>query len=777
MEGMKSRAIPLFFSVAKLFLFAATLVAQDSAHVVVAATTDVHGRAYHWNYVTDVEAPWGLTRVATVVDSLRKRYPGQVVVLDAGDLIQGNPFARYYAFERPGEPHRVVDALNAVRYDVATIGNHDFDFGLDAMMRAFGDATYPIVSGNVYRLPRDTFAFQPEAVLSRSGVRVGVTGFTTPGVMVWHRDKMEGRAHVRRIVPAADRAMRRLDAAGAELRIAAVHSGMGLQSSYDTTGIGPENVAAQLARLPVKPHVVIVGHSHARFTDLEMNGVHFFQPSPWALSVAVIHVILVRDQDQPYRVARIVGEEIQLADVKPHPAVAGRLESAHRAVRDWVGTTVATVVGEWTAQYARAEDTPIIDLVNKVQRRASGAELSATPAFDPEARLGPHQVSIRDIAALYPHENTLKAVLIDGETLRQYLERSAEYFLEYREGEPIINESVPGYEFDIVSGVDYTIDLTRPPGTRIRQVTYRGELVTAADVFSMALNSYRQGGGGGFEMLTHLPVVYDRGEDVRDLLIEEISRKGVLRTEDYFKPSWSIVPREAAEAVRNAFTAPQPDTPPYARVQPVDTMPTVFAAEDTAEQEEPRPPEAPTIAEMKFPATMALEENPLGRLVADARRNAARTHFAIVLNTALAADLPAGAITMHDLRAVLPYDAQLTKLTLTGEELRSVLEHVVASGEPAAHVSGMEVWFDPGRDEGRRIRRVRFPDGRGVRSGQTYTLATSTVLAADTAGFATVQWLPSEDAGLSDVEALAAYLQRLSQPVETPRDIRFHSTR
>jgi 2',3'-cyclic-nucleotide 2'-phosphodiesterase/3'-nucleotidase len=747
--------------------------------VVIVATTDVHGRAYHWNYVTDSEAPWGLTRVATVVDSLRARFPGQVVVMDVGDLIQGNPFASYYSYDRQGEPHRVIDALNAVEYDVATVGNHDFDYGFGVLRRALADAAYPIVSANVYRLPRDTFAFQPEVLLSRSGVRVGVTGFTTPGVMVWHRDKIAGQVYVRRILPSADRAMRRMEAAGVDLRIAAVHSGMGMQSSYDTTGIGPENVAAQLAHLPVKPHVVLVGHSHARITDMVIEGVHFFQPSPWALSVAVVHVFLAKDGENGYRVTRVFGDEISVADVEPHPAVVRRLEGAHRAVREWVGTTIATMGDEWSARFARVEDTPLIDFVNEIQRRESGADLSATPVFDLGAGFGPSALTIRDVAGVYPHENTLKAVMIDGETLRQYLEQSAEYFLQYTPGGPIINDSIPGYDFDIVSGVEYTIDLTRPAGSRIRQITRNGQLVVAGDVFSLALNSYRQGGGGGFAMLTALPVVYDRGQDVRDLLIGAIRQASFLRRSAYFEPSWSIVPQEAAEAAKRAFESTPAIAPSYVQTPPADAAPTVFTVQETVDPEPPPPPvpQVPPVAELKFPVARTPGEHPLGRLIADARRNGVRAHFAIVLNETLAADLPAGSVTRDDIAAVLPDNLSLARLTLTGEELNDVLERVVVGDNPIAHVSGLELWYDPGRDEGRRVRRTRFPDGREIRNNGTYTVAVSSSLADGAAGFSMLQWLQREQVDLSDVEALVLYLPRLRQPVEAPTENRIHISR
>lgn len=525
--------------------------AQDTAHVVIAATTDVHGHVYHWDYIADREALWGITRAATLLDSLRRVFPGAVVTVDAGDLIQGNPFATYYSAVQPVEPHPVVDALNGARYDVATPGNHEFNWGLETFERAMRGAAFPIVSGNIYRLPRDTLAFQPFVVLPRAGVRVGITGFTTPGAMVWDREHLAGRLAVRRIVPEAARVLDAL-ARTAELRVVLIHSGMDAPSSYDTTGVGAENVAAQLATLPTPPHLVVVGHSHETLRDSVIGDVHFIQPAAHARTLAIAHVSLVRSGDA-WTVREIRGEQIPLGHFAPDRATARRLESAHQRVRVWVSEPLAMLEGDWSARFARAEDTPLIDFVNAVQRQASGAQLSSAAAFDPSAMLGPGEVRLRDLSAVYPYENTLRAIRITGGQLAEYLEQSVAYFRTYRPGAPIINDSVPGFNYDIVSGVEYVIDLTYPVGSRIRQLTYQGRLVQPTDTFTLAINSYRQSGGGGFTMLRDAPVVYDRGENIRDLLIEHVRELDVLRADDYSEPSWRIMPEAAAAAVRQAF--------------------------------------------------------------------------------------------------------------------------------------------------------------------------------------------------------------------------------
>jgi 2',3'-cyclic-nucleotide 2'-phosphodiesterase (5'-nucleotidase family) len=553
----------------------------DTAHVVIVATTDVHGRVLGWDYVRDAAAPGGLARAATILETLRARHPGAVVLLDAGDLLQGNPFATFFAGQDRRQPHPVVDALNALQYDVATPGNHEFDFGLDLLRRAAGDATYRYVSANVEQAGAPLFP--PVVLLQRAGVRVGVTGFTTPGVMVWDRAQLAaGRARVRRVAEAAPAALARLEREGADLRVVLIHAGLDGTSSYDTAGVGPENDAAALAAIVPTPHLVIVGHSHREIRDTVINGVHFVQPKNWAQSLAVVRVWLVKI-GSAWRVTSIRSELVPLDPVPELPRFVRRMDAAHEAVRLWAATALGTAGPGFDGRYARAQDTPLLDFVNEVQRRKSGAQLSAAAAFAVDAGFPAGEVHLRDVAGVYPYENTLRAVRISGRQLREFLEHSARYFRSYTPGRPVVNDSVPGYNFDVVSGVVYNIDLSRPVGQRIRGLAYEGRLVQATDSFTLALNSYRQAGGGGYTMLAGAPVVYDGGENVRDLLADEIRRARLLDARAYYRASWSIVPPEARDAARAAFA------PAAAPVHTADsTLLRVLAIADFHGQLEPR---------------------------------------------------------------------------------------------------------------------------------------------------------------------------------------------
>jgi len=539
-------------------LTAVTLVAsplQDTAHVVVVATTDIHGHATAWDYLADRPFPGGLARVATIVDSLKTHYPGQVVLVDAGDLIQGNPFATYFARVAPRDPNPVVEAMNLTGYDVATPGNHDFDWGLPVTRGAMADAAFPYVSGNIYTLRGDSLLLRPYAVVQRQGVRIGVAGFTTTGAMVWNRDQLRGNLRIEPIPRVAARVLESLRRES-DLAVVVTHSGMSGPSSYDTIGIGGENAAAALAALPVRPDLVVVGHSHREMRDSIIGGVHFVQPRPYARSVSVTHIDLVR-QRRRWKPVRIRSDLVSTARVEPSERLTQRLAAAHGLVRNWVSLPVGEATGAMRATAARAEPTPIIELVNRVQRKHTGADLSVASAFDLQAGFDSGTIRMGQVIGLYPFDNTLRAVRISGAQLKQYLEHSARYFQTDPLGRVSINDSVPGYDFDLVSGARYDIDLRRPAGDRIQSLEVKGRPVTPGDSFTLAVNSHRQTGAGGYTMLRGAPVVYDKGENIRDLLVEEIRTRKTIDPSDFDTGEWRIVPEGPAAAVRELFQVPR----------------------------------------------------------------------------------------------------------------------------------------------------------------------------------------------------------------------------
>lgn len=528
----------------------------DTLSVVLMGTTDVHGRLYNHDYYTGLETDHGLALIKPLVDSIRLRHPGRSFLFDSGDLLQGNPLGLVYARRYGNEPNPIIRAMNLMAYDAATIGNHEFNYGLEHLNRAIEQAQFPFVTANVFRHGTTEHAYTPYALIpvpSPAGdtLLIGVTGNTPPGVHVWDRDNVQGVLEFREIVSSVRATVAEMRARGADIVVVLSHGGLS-GTSYDTvtTRLPPENAALELARQEPGIDIIFMGHTHRELADTVVNGVLLTQARNWARSLAVAELTAERTAPGSWRVVRrnahIVRPRPDLVD----QAFLDSLRWEHERTVAYVNARIGRAPETLTAREARVRDTPIIDFINEVQRRVSGAQLSATAAFQLDAGVPAGDISIAHIAALYPYDNTLRAIRITGEQLRAYLEKSAEYYAGWpaAAGATVTNFAVPGYNFDIVSGVDYTIDISRPVGRRITSLTFEGRAVRPGQTFTMALNNYRQSGGGGYDMIAGAPIVYDRGEDVRDLLIEEVQRRGELRADAFFRRNWQLLPAAAAEA-------------------------------------------------------------------------------------------------------------------------------------------------------------------------------------------------------------------------------------
>jgi len=526
---------------------------DEPVDLVIATTTDVHGRLRAWDYYANrAETVRGLTRAATIVDSVRAANPGRVILLDAGDLLQGNPLAYVAARVSRDRTNPVIAAMNAMQYDAAAIGNHEYNYGVPYLDSAIRQAKFPFLSANTYRLePAGIHAYRAWTMVERAGVKVGIVGATTPGVAVWDAENIRGRLRFGDIVPAVREAVDEVRRAGADVVLVTVHSGLDEPPSYDTvtTHVPNENVAARIAREIPGIDFVVYGHSHKENRGSTIGQTLLVQPKNWATSVDVAHLQLSRSGGK-WTVTRKRSDLVQSAGHAENAAVLAATENLHREAVAYVTTPIGTAAERWSTDSARVRDTPLIDFILETERKAAGSDLASTAAFATDVVLDPGPITLARVAQLYPYDNTLRAVRITGKQLRDYLEFSARYYrTPVSPSAPLQSDStIPGYNFDIVSGVDYTIDVSRPIGSRITRLDYQGRAVRDDDSFTMALNNYRQTGGGGYAMLAGAPVVYDKQQEIRQLLIDEVKARGTLRQSDYFKPNWTIVRGSGGQA-------------------------------------------------------------------------------------------------------------------------------------------------------------------------------------------------------------------------------------
>jgi len=516
-------------------------------------TTDTHGWLLPFDYYTGRVTDHGLARLAPQIDSVRTANPGRAVLVESGDLLQGNPLDFVHSRLSAGEVHPVATAMNLLRYDAAAIGNHEFNYGVAHLDTVARQSRFPWLSANTFRAGTDQHAYRPFTIVERTvggaPVRVGITSVTPPGVAIWDRENVRGRLEFREIVSSSHPVVAEMRRQGADVVVIAAHSGLE-GSSYDTaaTGVPAENAAAAMAREVPGVDVILMGHTHREVADTTINGVLVMQAKNWATSLAVAELRL-RRAGGAWRVDAKRGRILRPARGATSPAFEQALAGAHERTRRYVARRIGTSTAEWTSVRARVEDTPILDLINEVQRTVTGADLSATAAFSLESRIPAGPITVADVAGLYIYDNTLRALRISGAQLRAFLEKSAEYYLPCPAARcaRVTNPAVPGYNFDVVSGVDYALDITRPVGQRVARLRRNGRDVAATDSFTIALNSYRASGSGGFSVLIGAPVVYDRGEGLRELLIAEIERRGTISPAQVFRRNWEIVPHALAE--------------------------------------------------------------------------------------------------------------------------------------------------------------------------------------------------------------------------------------
>ena len=566
----------------------------EPVDLVIATTTDVHGRLRAWDYYANqVDAVRGLSRAATIVDSVRAANPGRVILLDGGDLLQGNPLAYVAAKVSRDRTNPIVAAMNAMQYDASAIGNHEYNYGVPYLDSAVRQARFPFLSANTYRVdPEGLHAFRPWTIIERAGLKIGIVGATTPGVTLWDAENIRARLRFGDIVPAVREAVEEVRAAGAEIVLVTVHSGLSEPSSYDTTStqVPSENVAARVAGEVSGVDLVLYGHSHKEMRGTTIGKTLLIQPKNWAMSVGVAHLIVSRSGGR-WMVSEKRSDIVQAAGHAENGAVLAATDAIHRETVEYVTTPIGSTPERWRADSARFKDTPLVDFILETERKAAGSDLASTAAFSTEVVMGPGPITIAQVAQLYPYDNTLRAVRISGKQLRNYLEFSSRYYR--TSASPIApietDPQIPGYNFDIVSGVDYVMDVSRPVGSRITRLDYKRVPVRDTDSFTMALNNYRQTGGGGYAMLSGAPVVYDKQQEIRQLLIDEVRSRGVIKQSDYFKPNWSLARGPNEITIREEFRAVRASPPATAPFPAGTRFLRIIATNDFHGALEPRP--------------------------------------------------------------------------------------------------------------------------------------------------------------------------------------------
>ncbi|MGK2875099.1 MAG: bifunctional metallophosphatase/5'-nucleotidase [Nocardioides sp.] len=560
--------------------------------LTVLGTTDLHGNVFNWDYYKNAEFDnfahddIGLAKATTLIKAMRRERRGEpILTLDAGDTIQGTPLSYYYARIDPitdGAIHPMANAMNLVGYDAAALGNHEFNYGIDTL-RAFEDQlNFPLLGANAVHVKSKKPAFKPYLMKTfRVGdgrrLTVGVLGLTNPGIAIWDKANVEGRMEFPGLVEQAKRYVPEMKAQGCDLVVISAHSGADTSSSYGDALPYPENAASLIAENVPHVDAILVGHAHKeiaqQFVRNKRTGrqVLLCEPAYWGMRVALMDLIVQETYTKHGKLKWILvasGSQVLNSNtVDADPKVAAAVQSQHDTVIDYVNSVVGTSAAAMSAARAVVEDVPIIDFVNYVQADAVKAGLTGEAAalpvlsiaapFNRSASFPAGDVTVRDVAGLYIYDNTLLGVQVSGADLRAYLEFSVRYYKQVSGIGPFTMAQVtnavtatapngtPDYNYDAIAGLDapltYDIDIAQAPGSRIANLAYGANPVADSDQFVLAVNNYRQSGGGGFPAVSTAPVVYNRQNEIRQLLIDWVTANGTIDPELFASVDWRLV--------------------------------------------------------------------------------------------------------------------------------------------------------------------------------------------------------------------------------------------
>ena len=519
---------------------------NETIQLQILATSDMHGKFLAYDYALNEESTSGsCAQIASAVKEMRTE---NTIVVDGGDTIQDNSAELFL----DDDLHPMMLAMNEIGYDVWITGNHEYNYGMDVLQRVISQNNAPLLCGNVYDQDMNPLA-DAYVIIERSGVKVGIIGMVTPNIKRWDEQNLKDWI----VTDPVEETRKIIDEIGDSVDVLIAVEHMHVDNEYDVSDSGVEDLANACPELDL----IVAAHGHQMIDDLTINGVPIIENKNLGATLGQILIDLEKT-DEGWQVVNTSTKLIMMSDYESDEELTEKLQPYHERAVANANTVIGSLENEYLAApneiaeipTAQIEDTALMDLINEVQLYYTGADVSGAALSTPNANMFAGDIKRCDVSLIYKYANTLYKAEFTGRQLRRWMEWSACYYNTYAEGDLTVsfNENVSSYNYDMFSGVNYTVDISEEPGSRIKDLTYTdGTPVEDDDVIIVALNNYRWSSQlstygevfteeDGLPKLLEMDVHGDIG-GIRELIVDYIInvKGGTLRVE--CDNSWKLI--------------------------------------------------------------------------------------------------------------------------------------------------------------------------------------------------------------------------------------------
>lgn len=503
------------------------IVQNNTTTIKLLYTSDVHGNALPILYGTNEHADLGLVKYASIVKNVRKDNE-HLIVLDNGDLIQGTPLMTHYVKEHAGKENPMIGIMNQIGIDASVIGNHEFNFGKKILDDAVEQSEFPWISANILEETTSEPYFGPPYTIKtlENGIRIAIIGVTTHYIPNW-----ESPEHIRGIqfgeaLSTLQKWVNHVQKVEEpDILIASYHGGFerDIETGEETEALTGENQGYAMCELIEGIDILLTGHQHRMLTGT-INDVLIVQPGSNGKLYGEIDITM-QQENKAWRIIDKKASVNTLEGVPSDVKVTKYISDLEASTQKWLDQPVGYIDGNMSIEdplEARLKKHPFIELIQRVQMDASGIDISVTSLLNNESKGFGSVVTMRDIVSNYMYPNTLVVLELTGQDILDALEKSAEYFV-VNDGKIAVNPAYMDpkpqhYNYDMWEGIEYTINVQKPFGSRIEQASYHGSALDKHDKYHVVLNNYRANGGGNYEVFKGKPVVKEIQKDAVELI-------------------------------------------------------------------------------------------------------------------------------------------------------------------------------------------------------------------------------------------------------------------